>query len=80
MAQTFPQSNSSDTTDQNEQMVENINVIYSFNINDRELCTANFVILGSDGIAHDNMLKNFSEFFSDDSEKCIVIICVDRYI
>ena len=81
MAQTFPQSNLSDTTDQNEQMVENINVIYSFAVNDRKLYMAKFKILGSDDIAHDTMCRNFSEFYSDNSEKCIVtIIYVDRYI
>ena len=81
MAQTFPQSNSSDTTDQNEQIVEQINVTYQFTINDRELYMANFLIFGSDGIAHNTMRRNFSEFYSDNSEKCVVIIiCVDRYI
>ena len=59
-------------------MVEGFNVTYSFTINDRELCTADFNILGS---MQDSMFKDFSKFYSDNSEKYIVIIvCVDRYV
>ena len=43
-------------------MVENINFTYSFTIYDRELCMADFVILGIDGIANNTMKKNFSKF------------------
>ena len=50
-AQTFPRSNESDTTDQDEQLVEGFNITYSFTISDREMYTAKFKILGSDGIA-----------------------------
>ena len=45
-------------------MVEKVNITYSFTIFDRELYTAKFKILGSDGIAHNIMLKDFSEFYS----------------
>ena len=61
-AQTFPRSNESDTTDQDEQLVEGFNVTYSFTIFDRELYTAMFKILGRDDIAHSFMFKNFSMF------------------
>ena len=60
-AQTFPRSNESDTTDQDEQLVEGFNVTYSFTLSDRELYTAKFKILGSDGIIHN---INFSMFYS----------------
>ena len=72
-AQTFPLSNEFDTTDQDEQVVEDLNITYSFTIDDKGLCTAKFNILGSDGITHDTMFKNFSKFYnSDNSNKFIL--------
>ena len=67
MAQTYPRSNMTDVTTQHEQVIEGsdttINSTYTVSIARKQHCSANFKVVGNEGITEEYLMPlNFSEW------------------
>ena len=67
MAQTYPRSNMTDVTTQHEQMIEGsdaiINSTYTVSIASKQHCSANFSVVGNEGVTEEYLMTlNFSEW------------------